>query len=196
MRLLLAALGAALALGASAGCGRARSSAPPAPVEQPGSHSEGGAAATGPTPSSQTYRNATFGWSVEVPNGWRVDSQEVAYVKVIPPPGGPDGFVGIQAGDVAFPDVDAIVDAILERQRGSGQGVTVLSRRAITLSDGSPAVALDTELGVGVVGRSHRVFTLTERRTVILDAETYKSAWPVYEAQFLRIAQSLRVRAP
>ena len=191
MRPLLAALCAALALEASAGCAPAQTPGVPAPVQRSVSNPAGGASAPG-----QTYRNATFGWSVVVPNGWRVDSQEVAYVKVIPPPGGPDGFVGIQAGEVAFPNVDAIIDAILERQRGSGQGVKVLARRAITLADGTPAVALDTELGVGVVGRSHRVFTLTGRRTVILDAETYESAWPVYEAEFLRIAQSLRVRAP
>ena len=191
MRPLLAALCAALSLQAGTGCARAQTPVAPAPVQPPGSNGAVGLSAPG-----QTYRNATFGWSVEVPRGWRVDSQEVAYVKVIPPPGGPDGFVGIQAGDVAFPNVDAIIDAILERQRGSGQGVKVLSRRAITLTDGSPAVALDTELGVGVVGRSHRVFTLTGRRTVILDAETYQTAWPIYEAEFLRIAQSLRVRAP
>jgi hypothetical protein len=158
--------------------------------------STGKVAAKTEATTPRSYHNPRFGWSVEVPSGWTVDTTDLAYVRVLPPAGGPHGFVGIQAGDVPFPSADSLANLLLGMQARSGMGVEVLARRAITLRDGSAGVELDTELGQGVVGRSHRVITLVSRRAVILDAETYKDAWPSYERDFLAIASSLRVRGP
>lgn len=140
---------------------------------------------------TRSYRNPRFGWSVMVPAGWTVDTLDLAYVKINPPAGGPHGFVGIQAGDVNLPSLDSLVNMLLALQGRSATGVRVLARKTATLRDGTPSVVLDTELGAGVVGRSHRVLTLVGTRTVILDAETYRDAWPRYEADFLAIARSL-----
>lgn len=140
------------------------------------------------------YVNPVHRWTVSYPAGWTVDSQNVAAVQLRAPTGMPFGLVGIHAGPVAFRTADELIDAVLAAQRQSPQGVRVLARRAVRLADSTPAVELETELGVGVVGRSHRIVAITDGVAYVLDAEAYGEAWPVMGPIFTRIVRSFRVR--
>jgi hypothetical protein len=140
------------------------------------------------------YANPVHRWTVAYPVGWTVDSQNVAAVQLRAPSGMPFGLVGIHAAPVPFRTADELVDLVLAAQRQSPQGVRVLARRAVRLADSTPAVELETDLGTGVVGRSHRLVAITNGVAYVLDAEAHSEAWPVMGPIFTSIARSFRVR--
>ena len=142
----------------------------------------------------RSYRNPVHGWSIAYPADWRVDSQHVNFVRLLPPPGGPGALLGIHAGPVAAPTVDSIIAMVVTLQANSAQGIRVLSRTPILLADSTPAVDLQSELGHGTIGRSRRIFALVNGVAFVIDAETFREAWPQYEATFDGIIRSFRVR--
>jgi hypothetical protein len=144
--------------------------------------------------TERTYANPAYHWVINYPSGWAVDSQNVAFVQITPPENLAKGVVGIHTGAVGFASVDELVDAVVKSQEASGQGIRILSRRNVHLADSVPAIALETELGVGIVGRSRRLFVLREGTAYVIDAETYRDSWTALEPHYARIIQSFRIR--
>jgi hypothetical protein len=140
------------------------------------------------------YVSPVHRWTVAYPVGWTVDSQNVASVQLRAPSGSPFGLVGIHTARVPLATADELIELVLAAQRQSPQGVRVLARRAVRLSDSTPAVELETELGTGVVGRSHRLVAVVDGTAYVLDAESYGEAWPVMGPIFRDILRSFRVR--
>ncbi|HMG18041.1 MAG TPA: hypothetical protein VK573_04905, partial [Gemmatimonadales bacterium] len=111
----------------------------------------------------------------------------MAFVLITPPSSLVEGVVGIHTGAVSFTTVDELVDALVGSQQASGQSVRILSRRNVQLVDSVPAIELETELGVGTIGRSRRLFVLREGTAYVIDAETYRDSWAVIEPYVARI---------
>ncbi len=151
-----------------------------------------------PAAEDQHYANPAYRWAIAYPPGWALDSQDLTYVKIQPPPHLPKGLLGIHSQTVDFKSVDAFADALLAVQASAasrrGQEYRVLSRRSLLLSDALPAVDVVSVLGTGVVGKTRIVCVLVERRGIAIDAETYANAWQELEPYFDRIINSFAVR--
>lgn len=143
--------------------------------------------------SDRTYTNPAHQWVIAYPSGWAVDSQNIAFVQIRPPNSLATGVIGIHTGAVGFKTIDELVDAVIRSQQASEQGVRILSRRSVQLADSVPGIDLETELGVGTVGRSRRLFVLWEGTAYVIDAETYRDSWPVLAPYYARVIQSFRI---
>jgi hypothetical protein len=66
--------------------------------------------------------------------------------------------------------------------------------RRLTLSDGTPAIDVINLLGVGVVGKSRKVFVEAGPMKFALNAETYRESWTELEPYFDRIIMSFEVQ--
>ena len=143
--------------------------------------------------AERRYENPVHRWVIAYPAGWAVDSQNVAFIQITPPDSLARGVLGIHAGAVRVATVDALVDALVSAQEASGQGLRVLKRRVVYLADSVRAIELETELGVGVVGRSRRLFVMRNGTAYIIDAETYRDSWGRVEAHFARMIESFRL---
>ena len=145
--------------------------------------------------TGRTYVNPVHHWSITVPPRWSIDSQDVAFVQLKPPPGSPEGLVGIHAGQVRFQTADELVDFSVAYQSRSGQGINVVARRVVYLPDSVRAVELESRLGVGTVGHSLRRYVIKDGIAYVLDAETYDQAWPTMGPSFVGILRSFRIGA-
>jgi hypothetical protein len=87
-----------------------------------------------------------------------------------------------------------MVDAVVSLQRAQAPGFRVVSRRSVQLADGLPAIELVTEMGVGTVGHSRRLFMMVADTAYIIDAESFRESWSMLEPVFNRIIDSFRVR--
>jgi hypothetical protein len=139
------------------------------------------------------YENPVHHWVIAYPAGWVVDSQDVAFIEITPPDSLAKGVVGIHTGAVRIASVDALVDAVVKAQEASGRGLRILQRRVVLLADSVRAIEIDTELGVGVVGRSRRLFVVRDGIAYVIDAETYRDSWAAVENHYARMIESFRL---
>jgi hypothetical protein len=139
------------------------------------------------------YENPVHHWVIAYPAGWAVDSQNVGFIQITPPDSLAKGIFGIHTGAVRVATVDALADAVIKAQQASGQGLRILKRRVVHLADSVRAIELETELGVGTVGRSRRLFVLRDGTAYVIDAETYRDSWPAVEAHYVRMIESFRL---
>ena len=152
--------------------------------------------AASPSSSSSretSYVNSVRKWSISYPQGWGVDTQNLAFVRILPTGPLQGALVGIHAGPVNVRTADELMDLVLDAQQKSSLGVRVLSRQSIQLADGTPALLLDTELGSGTVGRSRRLAAVVDGIGYVIDAETYRDLWPTFEPYVTQILKSFRV---
>lgn len=139
------------------------------------------------------YEHPIHRWVIAYPAGWSVDSQNVAFIQITPPDSLAKGVIGIHTGAVRFATVDAFVDALVSAQEASGQGLRILKRRVVHLPDSVRAIELETELGVGIIGRSRRLFVMRNGTAYVIDAETYRDSWAAVEAHYARVIESFRL---
>ena len=139
------------------------------------------------------YEHPVHHWVIAYPAGWAVDSQNVGFIQITPPDSLAKGVLGIHTGTVRVATVDALVDAVVKAQEASGQGLRILKRRVVHLADSVRAIELETELGVGIVGRSRRLFVVRNGTAYIIDAETYRDSWAAVEAHYARMIESFRL---
>ena len=139
------------------------------------------------------YENPVHHWVIAYPAGWAVDSQNVGFVQITPPDSLAKGVFGIHTGPVRVATADVLVDAVVKAQEASGAGLRILKRRVVHLADSVRAIELETELGIGVVGRSRRLFVVRNGMAYVIDAETYRDSWPAVEAHYARMIESFRL---
>ncbi len=144
-------------------------------------------------PDERQYANPVHHWVISYPAGWAVDSQNVAFIQITPPASLAKGGLGIHTGAVRVATVDVLVDAVVRAQEASGQGLRILKRRVVHLADSVRAIELETELGVGIVGRSRRLFVVRNGTAYVIDAETYRGSWGAVEAHYARMIESFRL---
>jgi hypothetical protein len=143
------------------------------------------------------YTDPTHRWSVLVPDGWTVEVKNLNWVMI--KSDSLKGVVGIHTVARArlgnsLDDVARVMLAGWEQQtRAAGQTFLRVSQRRITLSGEVPAIEAVYLLGSGVVGKSRKVITVAQDRTVYIDAETFEHAWPTLEPTFSRIIDSFKV---
>ena len=150
--------------------------------------------ATQQAPPSLLFVDRMYGWSVSYPSTWEVASLDPAFVRIQQPPALPFGVVGIHSAvGLRGQSLDAFSDRMMAVEAGKA-GFQVLSRRRTALSDATPALEVVNVLGVGIAGKSHKVFVLDGDRGLSINAETYLDSFPTLEPYFDRIIKSFTIR--
>ena len=147
-------------------------------------------------PNDRRYTSKTFSWSMAYPSAWRLDERDPAYVK-FQSPGDPAAFVGVHFAlfERERVPIDDFAQAVMSAESRRA-GFKILSRRATTLSDGTPALEVVNVLGVKPVGKSRKIFAIVANRGFAVNAETFLDAWPSFEADFDRLIASFAVARP
>lgn len=146
-----------------------------------------------PSPAAglQHYVDAANNWSIDYPDGWRVDPANPAFVQFHDPEDG--ALVGVHVKPTDQP-LNIVVDNSLafeeQYHRQSDLTMTVSSRQQIALPDGTPAVDLVVEIVPG--GRSHQLFVVKAGKAYSVNAETYVATWDKFSADFDRMLGSFR----
>lgn len=142
------------------------------------------------TAAAGTYVSPTYRWSIAYPAGWRLDDADPRFVKLRKGP----ALLGIHTGSVA-PGLsldEYARDGLQAWERNLGNSARQLSRRRLTLSDGSAALEVIHQIGTGVVGKSRKVIALAGDRGFWIDAEVYLQTWDAFESEFQQIVASFR----
>ena len=142
------------------------------------------------------YSNQDHRYSIAYPRDWRLEDRDVDYVKVTSP-GDPAGLVGFHVAlfDRERVSLDAFAATVMAGE-SRRPGFKVLSRQAIKLADGTPALEVVNILGVKPAGKSRKLFVIVGHRGFAMNAETYLDAWPSFEAAFDRVIASFKVAPP
>jgi hypothetical protein len=132
-----------------------------------------------------------YKWSVSYPRGWKVDAanpHSVIFRGERPP-----GVLGIHAlPDAQSKSLDEAVTHVLQFYPPAR--FATVSRRAITLPNGVPAIEVVHHIGSGVVGKSRKLIMVAKGRGFLIDAETYLNSWDAAEPYFNRMIDSFSVQ--
>lgn len=135
------------------------------------------------------YVSPTYGWSIDYPNGWLVDSSDPTFVVIRD--NDDSAMVGIHAVQTTFPLTD-VVDQVLasheQYHQEKGKTWVLVSRQPVSLPDGTPAIEAVVELGPG--GRSRQLYVVSGDTAFAVDAETYTTLWDTFSEDFDRIVNS------
>lgn len=155
------------------------------------------ALALAPTPApalEQVYSNPVYGWFIQFPDDWVLDSTDPAYVKIQPSVSG-YALVGILSGTVRFTSLDEFVDFTLAHNKTyleeQGKTLVVLSRRHMTLANDISAIEVVAEIGLG--GKSRRLYVLVDKQAFVIDAETHIEKWDTFHPYFDAMIDSFTV---
>jgi hypothetical protein len=150
--------------------------------------------ATQQASTDRQYTHPTYGWSVSYPSNWGIDSLDPTFVKITNPATLPYGLVGvISVAGVTVRSLDEFADRAMSNEAGMA-GFRIVSRRPTVLSDGTRALEVVNMLGVGVVGKSHKLIVLDGDRGFAVNAESYLDSFPAVEPFFDRILKSFTLR--
>lgn len=146
------------------------------------------------TPSPSRYKNITFGYSVEQPGGWTVDSHDSRKVYFTSPDNG--AIVLVSAWSESGNSLDPFTNWLISTLRASHPDYQELSRTKITLAGGVPAYAIeylytDTNNNKTEPYRFLAVVAVKGERQIELTAVTYDSNWEYYKAELTRVAYGL-----
>jgi hypothetical protein len=146
------------------------------------------------TPRHRLYVNPVHGWSVWYPADWRLDDRNPVFVQIQAPSRLPRGQIGFHSARLApFMSLDDFAQRMVGVERPR-EGFEMVYWRRLTLSDGTPAIDVINLLGVGVVGKSRKVFVEAGPMKFALNAETYRESWTELEPYFDRIIMSFEVQ--
>src|SRR5581483_4387130 len=110
-----------------------------------------------PQPAERAYVNVANGWSISYPGDWTIDTSDAQFVRLEPPASLPRAMVGIHAGYVShFDSLPQLADWGLTLDPGA----MVLSRERRTLADGTPALLVESQIGIGVFAKSRKLYVI------------------------------------